>query len=250
MTMLRWKMPVTSALAAACFLVCAAYIDAPVAARQVGETEASLAAGTGIFAELNGGIDSKKAKVGDSITLHTTQPVKSTDDRMILPKGTKLVGHLTQSEARSKGASESALGIVFDKAILKDGREVPLNVVVQAMGAPVGFTESGAMGPGQDQSGAGTARSSPMGGSRTGPPSASPPTGGVGSGAPVSVGGEDSAPLSPNSRGVVGMRGLSLNTTTANNVLVSVVTSDGKNVRLDGGTRFLLVEQNSEPTTK
>jgi hypothetical protein len=243
MTMSRWKMPVTGAIAVACLLGCTAV------ARQVGETEASLAAGTGIFAELNSGLDSKKAKVGDSITLHTTEPVKSADDRMILPKGTKLVGHLTQSDARAKGASESAVGIVFDKAILKDGREVPLNVVVQALGAPVSF-DAGGLGPGQDPNSAGTSRTSPMGASRPGPPSSAPPTSGVGSGAPSSIGTGDSTPLSPNSRGVVGMRGISLSTSTANNVLVAVVTSDGKNLRLDGGTRFLLVQQNPETEAK
>jgi len=38
---------------------------------------------------------------------------------------------LTQASARAKGESESSLGIVFDKAILKNGQEIPLNVAIQ-----------------------------------------------------------------------------------------------------------------------
>jgi hypothetical protein len=244
MKTLRWKMPMMVAMAVACLLAHALYDQEPASAGQVGQTEASLAGGTGIYAELNGGIDTKKAKVGDAISLHTTEPVKSNDDRMILPRGTKLVGHITQSEARSKGAGESAVGLVFDKAILKDGREVPLNVIIQALGAPVTFSGGGSPGPGQDPGSVGTTRTSPMG-NRSGPPGAQPPTGGVGSGSSTTMAG-DSAPLGPNSRGVFGLRGLSLGTATTNNVLVSMVTSDGKNVHLDGGTRFLLVEQNPQ----
>ena len=235
------KMPMMVAMVAACFLVRAACGQEPPV---TGQTEASLAGGTGIYAELNGGLDSKKAKVGDTISVHTTESVKSSDDRMILPRGTKLVGHITQSVARSKGADESALGMVFDKAILKDGREVPLNVTIQALGAPVTFSGAADAGPGPDPANSGTTRTSPMGG-RSGPASAQPPAAGVGSGSRTTLDGS-SAPLGPNSRGVLGLRGLTLNTTTTNNVSVSVLTSDGKNVHLDSGTQFLLVAQSSE----
>jgi len=70
----------------------------PAHTRAAQETAASLATGTGIYAELNGGVDSKKAKAGDAVTLHTTEAVKSSGGRMILPKGTKVVGHVTQDQ--------------------------------------------------------------------------------------------------------------------------------------------------------
>src|SRR4029077_5363007 len=68
-----------------------------------GRTEASLAPGSAITVELNSGSDSKKAKPGDTITAHTTESLKSTDDRLILPKGAKIEGHITQATARGKG---------------------------------------------------------------------------------------------------------------------------------------------------
>jgi hypothetical protein len=209
---------------------------------------ASLATGTGIYAELNGGVDSKKAKAGDAVTLHTTEAVKSSDGRVILPKGTKVVGHVTQSEARSKGANESTLGLAFDKAVLKDGHEVPLNVMVQAIGGA--FSHSVDSGPTAPESGVpqGVVRSSPMGGgARSAPTASQTPAAGVSSSEATAPDLNLQGQLGPSSHGVVGMPGLTLSRATANNGLVAVVTSDGKNVRLESGTRFLLVEQNAEP---
>jgi hypothetical protein len=235
------KILIMVATFAAWFLVYAAHGQEPAA-------EASLAAGTGIHAELNGGVDSKKVKEGDTINLHTTEPVKSNDDRMILPRGTKLVAHVTEAKAKSKGAEESSLGMVFDKAILKDGHEMPLNVVVQAIGAPVAFSSFAGGGPAPDTSSIGTQRTSPMSG-RSGPPSQAQPPGTSGDprvGTRSESEESSSTPLGPTSHGVVGLNGLTLNTSRTNNAITATLTSDGKNVHLDGGTRFLLVAQASE----
>ena len=219
----------------------------PAHARTAQETAASLATGTGIYAELNGGVDSKKAKAGDAVTLHTTEGVKSSDGRMILPKGTKVVGHVTQSEARSKGANESRLGLTFDKAVLKDGHEVLLKVIVQAIGGPVLHSVDPGPTPPENGVPQGVVRSSPMGGgARSAPTASQTPTSGVSSSEATVPDVNPQGQLGPSSHGVVGMRGLTLNRATANNGLVAVVTSDGKNVHLESGTRFLLVEQNAE----
>jgi len=215
-------------------------------ARAAQETAASLADGTEIYAELNGDVDSKKAKAGDAISLHTTKTVKSSEGRMILPRGTKVLGHVTQSEAKSKGANESTLGLAFDKAVSKDGHEVPLSVIVQAIGAPVSYSVDPGASPPESGVAQGSVRTSPMGAGRSAPAASQPPTSGVSSGAAV----PDVDPqgqLGPGSHGVVGMHGLTLNRTTANN---AIVTSDGKNVHLEGGTRFLLVQQNAEVPAK
>src|SRR5258708_26853465 len=74
-------------------------------------SEASLAGGTVINAELNSSIDSKKAKPGEQITAHTTEAVRSADGRAILPKGTKLVCHVTQASARSNGQGGTMMAI-------------------------------------------------------------------------------------------------------------------------------------------
>src|SRR6202790_3243163 len=61
----------------------------------------TFVAGTLINAELTGSLDSKKVKPGDAVNARTATDLKSTDGRTILPKGSKLVGHVTQASARS-----------------------------------------------------------------------------------------------------------------------------------------------------
>ena len=58
------------------------------------------------------------------------------------------------------------------------------------------------------------------------------------------VGGLNAAgQLTSNSQGVFGLSGLSLNAAASNATQGSVITSTGKNVHLDSGTRMLLVSQ-------
>src|SRR4029077_15174843 len=94
------------------------------ASAQNGQANGSLATGSAFNAELSSPIDSKKCKPGDAVAAKTTEAAKS-EGRTVIPKGSKLVGHVTQASTRAKGESESSLGIVFDKAILKNGQEVP-----------------------------------------------------------------------------------------------------------------------------
>jgi hypothetical protein len=49
--------------------------------------------------------------------------------------------------------------------------------------------------------------------------------------------------LTSNSQGVFGLNGLNLNAAASNATQGSVITSAGKNVHLDSGTRMLLVAQ-------
>jgi hypothetical protein len=209
-----------------------------------GQGEASLAPGTPVYAELNSGLDSKKAKSGDAISAHTTDAVKSADGRTILPRGTKVTGHVAQVAARSKGDGQSTLGITFDKAILKSGEEVPIYARVQAIAAPVSFS-GGDLNASPSPANTGTTQTSPMAGNRAPQaPSATADPAVTRGGVPDA--GEPAQPgLSPNSRGVVGLRGLTLATAPVDNMLVSTVSSDGKSVRLDSGTRLLLVTQAS-----
>src|SRR5712664_805277 len=105
---------------------------ASAASAQIGQANASLAGGTAFNAALSSPIDSKKCKPGDPVNAHTTEAAKS-EGKTVIPKGSKLVGHVTQASARGKGQSESSLGIVFDKAILKNGQEIPWNAGIQAL---------------------------------------------------------------------------------------------------------------------
>src|SRR6266516_2313377 len=115
------------------------------ATAQHGQANAGLANGTAFNAALSSPVDSKKCKPGDPVNARTTEAVKS-EGKTVIPKGAKVVGHVTQASARAKGESESALGIVFDRAILKRGEEVPLSVGIQAIAA----AQTGASAAGSD----------------------------------------------------------------------------------------------------
>src|SRR5207244_12709957 len=102
------------------------------ATAQAGQNSASISSGTTFEAALDKSLDAKKNKEGDKVFAHTTQAVKQ-DGQVIIPKGSKLVGHVTQAKARAKGESESALGIVFDQAVLKNGQEITVNLAIRAV---------------------------------------------------------------------------------------------------------------------
>lgn len=173
-------------------------------------SDASLAGGTVVNAMLNSSIDSKKAKVGEQITAHTTEAVKSTDGRTILPNGTKLIGHVTEAEARSNGQPEAKLAIQFDKAVLKDKQEMPLNVVIQAVAAPAQTASAGSYASEPPQGTPTTSSNPSMSGSRgarpDSTPTAQPDPGATPNGAPSGQG-NSGGPLPANMRGAYGLDG-------------------------------------------
>ncbi len=246
---------------------------ASAASAQNGQTNASLGSGAAINAELTAPVDSKKAKPGDPVAARTTEPTKS-NGKTVIPKGSKLVGHVTQASARAKGDSESALGIVFDKAILKNGEEVPLNVAIQALAsgqsaanANTGNDLSAAGGTGTYAGGSGRASgggalggvTSTAGGAAGTVTNTAANAGNTAGGAvnstvhsaantaavgPGAVGGLNATgQLMSNSRGVFGMQGVNLSSATTGAAQGSLITSAGKNLHLDGGTQMLLVTQ-------
>jgi hypothetical protein len=225
---------------------------------------AALSSGTTLQAELSKGLDCKKAKPGDEVSAKLTQDVKS-DGNVVLHKGSKLIGHVTEAQARSKENAESKLGIVFDKAVLKGGQELAFNGAIQALAPPAQNSLSAAADESANMAGSGMARGGNMGGSRGGGPlggavgSVNNTVGGAASGvgntagsvtgsATGAVGGavNNTAGTAVNgavnstSHGVVGMQGLALATTAAGNAQGSVISSATHNVKLDAGTQMVL----------
>jgi phage-related protein len=99
-----------------------------------GDKSLDLVSGTTMEAALTKSLDVKKNKVGDEVAAKVTNDVKS-DGRVVVPKGSRLLGHVTEAKARSKGQAESALGVTFDRIQMKDGRDLPVNLAVQAVAA-------------------------------------------------------------------------------------------------------------------
>jgi hypothetical protein len=216
---------------------------------QGSDESVSLAHGSTLYVELDTSLDSKKAKAGDSVSARVTEPLKA-NGQTVIPKNAKILGHIAQASARSKGDPGSALAIVFDKIVIKKGQEVPLKAVIQAMAAAPKFTAEAGPDPATINDGSGAARGSPMGGApHAAPGQVATAPGGVANspggttGAPSSAGLDSAGRLTANSRGVIGLEGLHLSTDESSAKDGSLITTSGKSVRLDGGTRLLLVSE-------
>jgi hypothetical protein len=107
---------------------------------------APLSIGTAFNASLLDTIDTRRVKPGDPVIAEIVENV-SYERTVILPKGTKVLGHVVRATSGGHGRAGSALFIQFDKALIKDGQEVILNAGIQALAvgtvAPLTDTEGG-----------------------------------------------------------------------------------------------------------
>jgi hypothetical protein len=88
-----------------------------------------------VSAELTKRIDTKNAKQGDEVQARVTDAAKLPDG-MELPRGTKLIGKVTDVKAKSKEDKSAHLAFNIDHAVLKDGKELPVVVIVMSVTGP------------------------------------------------------------------------------------------------------------------
>jgi hypothetical protein len=208
-----------------------------------------------VHATLEKPIDARKNKAGDEVVAKTTQTMTSSDG-VSIPKGSKIIGHVTEAKAKQKGESQSAVGVVFDHAVLKNGQQIPMNASIQAISANASRSafddqpvSSGAGGTGENPSA--TAGRGAVGGAGSVAGVATNTVGGAAStvdtttagtlnGAASVPNGAASSALSSTSHGVSGLNGFSLSTAAENSTEGSVISSASKNVHLDSGTEMIL----------
>jgi hypothetical protein len=163
-------------------------------------------------------VDSKKAKQGEEVVCKTTAMLRMADG-LVLPSDTKIMGHITDAQALSKGDKESTLGMSFDKIQLANGQERKIIGKLQAIApAPEEDTRTGPGTIPQFGNDAGT----------------QPPPAVQASNLNL---GKNSAPgLNAQSRGVVGFRNMQMG-------VDSTLTSPAKEIHLNGGTQMMLSVQ-------
>jgi len=229
--------------------------SATTATQANANTSATAQGGLVVPVELAKSIDSKKAKVGDEVTAKVLSDVRSTRG-VVIQKGSKLMGKVTEASARSKGDATSALGVAFDRAVLKNGSTLSLVSTIQAViappsPAPLASTDGTSAGGATSSSGSG-----PIGaaGSATGAVAntAGSAVGAIGNTAGSAVGnaaddvtstanvGANAPVITAQTTGVVGIKGLELNAASQTSASGSVLSGEGKNVKLDSGTRLLV----------
>jgi hypothetical protein len=208
-----------------------------------------IAPGSVIPVELTKSIDAKKAKTGDEIEARVTQELKGETSEVVVPKNTKVIGHITEAEVRNKDQKESQVGIAFDYAIMKNGDHVPLSAIVQAIIAPPNSTpdngNAGSETVGQPASPSGVGGIGGNSNGRPGMATAAPPqslgasatSGDASTG--VQTGTNSHEPITENTQGVVGLSNLKLSI-AGNTSQGSIVGSEKSNVKLESGTLMLL----------
>ena len=91
----------------------------------------TVPAGTEIHLTLNSPIGSSTNRVGDPFTARITDPVV-TGDRVAIPAGSSVDGHVLQAIPAKKGLSEKAgsLSLSFDRVVTPAGSGASMSAVV------------------------------------------------------------------------------------------------------------------------
>jgi hypothetical protein len=221
--------------------------SAPTTANQEQTAAApKIAPGSVIPVSLTKTIDAKKVKTGDEVVAKVTMDMKSNSGEVIVPKDTKVMGHVTEAQARSKEQKESQVGIAFDRAMLK-GSEVSLPMSIQAVIAPPSNntnSSGGAPDQGAPPTG-GNSAPSPMASGRSGSaggqtqPTSPTPSAMPRQGANDSQQSSARPPITGNTQGVIGISDLKLEAAPSA-AHGSVLSSEKNNVKVESGTMLLL----------
>lgn len=87
-----------------------------------------LESGTQLPAQLESTLDARHVKPGDRVVLKTTKAVKQ-NGQVVIEKGARLIGRVTDVQQQTKTTGESHIGLVFDR--LRSGsREIPITATI------------------------------------------------------------------------------------------------------------------------
>jgi hypothetical protein len=224
--------------------------QSPAARPAAAQGASRIAPGSVIPVELTKTVDAKKAKTGDEVVAKVTEDMKTESGQVLVPKDTKVIGHVTEVQARSKEQKESQLAIVFDRAVTKDGNTMQQLMSIQAVvgqpqnnnaNAPGGNEQAAIPSPGGGMpagGGGGGGRtgsmSSPQASNTTPRPSAS-----AGTTAPDTSSNVSHPAINAQTQGVIGIANLNLSPASGG-APGSVMMSEKSNVKLESGTMLLL----------
>jgi hypothetical protein len=134
-------------------IVMAGLLTTRVSLAQSQPATTAAAASPEIHAVLEKLVHPKKVKVGDEVVARMTEPTKLTDGTE-LPKGTHIIGKVTDVKMKADKEGPSKLGLLFEKAQLKDGKVVPVTMALVSV-AP--HWEQGSVDPVAAENGAASA---------------------------------------------------------------------------------------------
>lgn len=92
-------------------------------------TPAPQQADNRIFAQLDKLTHAKRVKSGETVSAHLVAPAKLPDG-IELPKGTRLVGTITDVKAKADKEGPSKIGLLFTTVAPKNGKEITIPMVL------------------------------------------------------------------------------------------------------------------------
>lgn len=114
------------------------------AATQIQGRQLDFQSGTQLAAQLENSLDAKHAKPGDRVVLKMTQALKQNGETVI-PKGARLIGHVTDVQAQTKQTGASHISLVFDR--LRSGStEIPITASILSITQARGRAQAGNAG--------------------------------------------------------------------------------------------------------
>jgi hypothetical protein len=205
-----------------------------------------------VVTQINKDLNTKKLKIGDRVTATVIQDVVSAG-KIVIPRGSKLIGHVSDVTPLSPSDHQSRLALVFDRGERKGGSALSVNGFIQAVAPPLPDPKLEAIMSSSSYGGAENGH--PVNGGLTSSGQSNTPTPVAASRrrsnaqelqdrqkalddaeqSPRSKGGPHGA-LSASSRGVFGLPGLALSSAGPIPVIVTV----GQNIELKSGTQIVL----------
>lgn len=194
-----------------------------------------------LLAVLNNVVETKTAKAGDEISLRPISDL-AVAGQIVIPRGAQLNGKLAEVVLKDKENPETLLVFSVEKAVLKNGTEIPLQAIVAALAAP--RKESLATDP---TFGMMHSNEPKMVGGATNASSAGAlsPTSKATANAVVATANltgrlDQATILDANSQGAVDIEGLKITWRLLAPPPLTVVSSKSKNLKLEAGTQMLL----------
>lgn len=100
----------------------------------IGQSSASTTGLAGVNATLDHALNSQSAMVGQAVDAKLDSSVQAANG-IDLPKGTELMGKVSQVQA-SRDGSPARISLIFDKAELKNGKQIPIKAMLLAAAPP------------------------------------------------------------------------------------------------------------------
>ena len=91
-----------------------------------------IQSGTQIAAELQSTLDVKKTNVGDQVVLKTTKAIKQ-NGQVVVEKGSKLIGRVTEVQQKAKGNTDSKIGVLLDQLQNSRGVMMPITATIMSI---------------------------------------------------------------------------------------------------------------------